>query len=158
MWRAADACFVSQPTLSVAVRKLEDELGVRLFERGSHEVSITPSGEQIVAQAQRVLDEAGRITEIAGATRDQLQGPLRVGFIYTIGPYLLPSLVPELRQRAPHMPLLIEEGYTADLRRRIGHRPDNSERTETGLQSRQFGSRGNRQDGRIRANRASNCR
>ena len=116
---AAEACHVSQPTLSMGVRRLEEQLGVQLFERGHGEVRITEVGEEIVAQAQRVLDEAERIPLIAGRHADPLDGPLRLGAIYTIGPYLLPWLVPLLRERAPHMPLLIEEDYTAGLARRL---------------------------------------
>src|SRR4051794_30984192 len=113
--RAAEACFVSQPTLSVAVKKLEEELGVALFERGQGEVSITPAGRQIVEQAQRVLEESARIREIAAAGRDPLSGPLRLGAIYTIGPYLLPKLIPILRRAAPAMPLHIQENFTHRL-------------------------------------------
>lgn len=113
--RAADACFVSQPTLSVAIKKLEDELGVMLFERRSNEVTLTPSGERIVAQAQRVLDEAGRVKEIAKQGKDPLSGALRLGVIYTIGPYLLPSLVRQLLKDAPQMPLLLNESFTIRL-------------------------------------------
>src|SRR5258708_5688643 len=98
---AAEACFVSQPTLSVAVKKLEEELGVALFERGRGEVTMTPSGQKIVEQAQHVLEEASRIKEIAASGRDPLAGPLRLGAIYTIGPYLLPKLIPILRNNAP---------------------------------------------------------
>jgi LysR family hydrogen peroxide-inducible transcriptional activator len=113
--RAAETCFVSQPTLSVAVKKLEDELGVALFERGPGEVSVTPAGEKIVEQAQRVLEEASRIREIAAAGKDPLAGPLRLGAIYTIGPYLLPKLIPILRRTAPAMQLLIQENFTHRL-------------------------------------------
>ena len=113
--RAAQACFVSQPTLSVAVKKLEEELGVTLFERGPGEVSVTPPGQKIVEQAQRVLEEATRVREIAAAGRDPLVGPLRLGAIYTIGPYLLPKLVPIMRRTAPQMPLLIQENFTHNL-------------------------------------------
>jgi len=113
--RAAEACFVSQPTLSVAVKKLEEELGVTLFERGPGEVSVTPAGQKIVEQAQRVLEEATRVREIAAAGRDPLVGPLRLGAIYTIGPYLLPKLVPIMRRTAPQMPLLIQENFTHNL-------------------------------------------
>jgi LysR family hydrogen peroxide-inducible transcriptional activator len=113
--RAADACFVSQPTLSVAIKKLEDELGVPLFERRSNDVTLTDAGERIVAQAQRVLDEAARIKEIAKSGKDPLSGPLRLGVIYTIGPYLLPSLVRQLLKDAPQMPLLLTENYTVKL-------------------------------------------
>ena len=113
--RAAETCFVSQPTLSVAVKKLEDELGVVLFERGPGEVSVTPAGQKIVEQAQRVLEEASRIREIAAAGKDPLAGPLRLGAIYTIGPYLLPKLIPILRRSAPAMQLLIQENFTHRL-------------------------------------------
>jgi LysR family hydrogen peroxide-inducible transcriptional activator len=113
--RAAETCFVSQPTLSVAVKKLEDELGLILFERGPGEVSVTPGGQKIVEQAQRVLEEATRIREIAAAGRDPLAGPLRLGAIYTIGPYLLPKLIPILRRTAPAMQLLIQENFTHRL-------------------------------------------
>jgi len=113
--RAAEKCFVSQPTLSVAVKKLEEEFGVILFERSPQDVRITPAGERIVAQAERVLGEAARLTEIAAAVKNPLAGPLRLGVIYTIGPWLLPRLVPLLRQRAKEMPLLLEENYTHRL-------------------------------------------
>src|SRR5438477_8133441 len=112
---AAEACFVSQPTLSVAVKKLEEELGVTLFERSSGEVSVTPAGQKIVTQAQRVLEEASRIKDLAAAGRDPLAGPLRLGAIYTIGPYLLPKLIPILRRNAPTLQLLIQENFTHRL-------------------------------------------
>ncbi len=113
--RAAERSFVSQPTLSVALKKLEEELGVALFERIRGEARPTPVGERIIAQARRVLAEAKRVEDIAGEGKDELVGPLRLGAIYTVGPYLLPKLVPELRQRAPRMPLVIEENFTAVL-------------------------------------------
>lgn len=113
--RAAEKCHVAQPTLSVAVKKLEDSLGIALFERNSGDVRPTTIGAQVVAQAERVLSEAARVTEIAAAGRDPLAGPLRLGVIYTIGPWLLPALVPRLKQRAPKMPLIIAEGYTEVL-------------------------------------------
>ena len=113
--RAAESCFVSQPTLSVAVKKLEEELGVPLFERGPGEVTITPAGRKIIEQAQRVLEEASRIKELAAAGRDPLAGSLRLGAIYTIGPYLLPKLIPILRKSAPSMQLHIQENFTHRL-------------------------------------------
>ncbi|MCX7898061.1 MAG: LysR substrate-binding domain-containing protein [Rhodocyclaceae bacterium] len=113
--RAAEKCFVSQPTLSVAVKKLEDELGVILFERGPTEVTVTPAGEPIVRQAERVLAEAARIKELAATAGDPLQGPLRLGAIYTIGPYLFPRLVPKIKVAAPKMPLMLSENFTSKL-------------------------------------------
>ena len=113
--RAAEACFVSQPTLSVAIRKLEEELGVQLFERGGSEIGITPVGAQIVEQAQHVLGQTNAIREIAAQGKDPLAGPLRVGVIYTIGPYLLPRLVPRMIADAPQMPLLLQENFTVKL-------------------------------------------
>jgi LysR family hydrogen peroxide-inducible transcriptional activator len=112
---AAESCFVSQPTLSVAVKKLEEELGVGLFERGQGEVSLTPAGERIVTQAQRVLEEAGVIRELASQSKDQLIGPVRVGAIHTVGPYLFPHLVPVLARQAKEMPLIIRENFTSAL-------------------------------------------
>jgi LysR family hydrogen peroxide-inducible transcriptional activator len=117
--RAADKCNVSQPTLSVAVKKLEEELGVALFERGTGDVRPTPIGNQVVAQAERTLAEAARVAEIAAAGKDPLAGPLRLGVIYTIGPWLLPALVPRVKERAPQMPLYIAEGYTEVLLERL---------------------------------------
>jgi LysR family hydrogen peroxide-inducible transcriptional activator len=113
--RAAQKCFVTQPTLSLALAKLEDELGVKLFERNKNEVLVTGRGEAIVEQARRVLDEVGKIQHMARGSHDQLAGALRIGAIPTIGPYLLPDLIPLLRKRAPAMPLVIEENLTGNL-------------------------------------------
>jgi LysR family hydrogen peroxide-inducible transcriptional activator len=113
--KAAEACFVSQPTLSVAIKKLEDELEVKLFERSAGEVTVTPLGEQIVQQAQSVLDQAASIKEIAKRGKDPLAGPLKLGVIYTIGPYLLPDLVRQNIARTPQMPLMLQENFTAKL-------------------------------------------
>ena len=118
---AAERCHVSQPTLSVAVRKLEDELGVPLFERSKNSIQVTEIGRRIVDQAQRVLDQAGVIQDLAEDGKNQLNSPLKVGAIYTIGPYLFPHLLPELRREAPDMPLFIEEGYTGELRFKLRH-------------------------------------
>ena len=113
--RAAQKCFVSQPALSVAIQKLEEELGARLFERGKSEVTVTPVGERIVVQAHRVLEEMARVQEIARADRNPLAGPLKLGVIYTVAPYLLPDLIPALHELAPQMPLEIEENLTENL-------------------------------------------
>lgn len=118
--RAAEVCHVSQPTLSVAVRKLEDELGVQIFERDPKSaIRVTPAGERILTHAQRVVEETEQLKQAAQHYNNPLQGTLRVGLIYTIGPYLLPHIIPALHQRAPLMPLLIEEGMTAELANRL---------------------------------------
>lgn len=113
--RAAERSFVSQPTLSLALKKLEDELGVLLFERARFEARPTAAGARIITQARRVLAEAQVIKELARDGKDELAGPLRLGAIYTVGPYLLPRLVPKLRTSAPKMPLMIEENFTSVL-------------------------------------------
>ncbi|MDT0496017.1 hydrogen peroxide-inducible genes activator [Algiphilus sp. W345] len=113
--RAAERSFVSQPTLSVALKKLEDELGVMLFERNRGEARPTPVGVRIIGQAKRVLAEAALVGDLAKEGRDELVGPLRFGAIYTVGPYLLPYLIPILRRNAPMMPLVIEENFTSVL-------------------------------------------
>ncbi|MBK6790219.1 MAG: LysR family transcriptional regulator [Rubrivivax sp.] len=113
--RAAEACFVSQPTLSVAIKKLEEELDVKIFERGTSEVSVTALGEQIVRQAQQVIEQAAAIKEIAKRGKDPVSGPLRLGIIYTIGPYLLPDLVRQAIERVPQMPLMLQENFTVKL-------------------------------------------
>ena len=113
--RAAEACFVSQPTLSVAVKKLEEELDVKIFERGGNEVSVTPLGEAIVRQAQVVIEQAAAVKEIAKSGKDPLSGPLKLGIIYTIGPYLLPELVRQAIERVPQMPLMLQENFTVKL-------------------------------------------
>jgi LysR family hydrogen peroxide-inducible transcriptional activator len=113
--RAAEACFVSQPTLSVSIKKLEEELDVKIFERGASEVSVTPLGEDIVRQAERVHEQTAAIKELAKQNKDPLAGPLRLGVIYTIGPYLLPDLVKHAIELVPQMPLMLQENFTVKL-------------------------------------------
>jgi LysR family hydrogen peroxide-inducible transcriptional activator len=114
--KAAQACFVSQPTLSIAIKKLEEELGIRLFERSSkNEIRITEIGQQIIDQAQIVLQQTQILGEIAQQGKDPLAGQFKLGCIYTIGPYLLPNLIPKLRKTAPKLKLIIEENFTANL-------------------------------------------
>lgn len=113
--RASEKCFVSQPALSLAIKKLEEDLGVLIFERSRTDVSPTPIGEQIINQAIRALEEVALIREIAQQGNNQLSGALRLGLIYSIGPYLLPEIIPILRHKAPEMPLDIEENLTAQL-------------------------------------------
>lgn len=119
--RAAERCHVSQPTLSVAVKKLEEELGIPLFERSKSNIRVTETGQRIIEQAQRVLDQVGQIRDMAQDGKNQLNSPLKVGAIYTIGPYLFPHLLPQLRRAAPEMALYIEEDYTASLRQKLRH-------------------------------------
>ncbi|WP_041194794.1 LysR substrate-binding domain-containing protein [Candidatus Symbiobacter mobilis] len=113
--KAAKGCHVSQPALSTAVRKLEEELGIPLFERGSTEATVTPIGLEIVQQARVILDQVARLRDIARQGLDPLDGPLTLGVIYTIGPYLLPDLVRQALRRTPTMPLVLQERFTADL-------------------------------------------
>ena len=113
--KAAEACYVSQPTLSVAVKKLEEELDVKLFERSANEVTVTHLGEEIVRQAQSVLEQAAAIKEMAKRGKDPLAGPLTLGIIYTIGPYLLPDLVRQMISHTPQMPLMLQENFTVKL-------------------------------------------
>jgi LysR family hydrogen peroxide-inducible transcriptional activator len=117
--KAADRCHVSQPTLSIAVKKLEDELEVAIFERSRNQVHATPLGLKIIAQAQAVLEQANHIRELADQGKDPLGSRLSVGAIFTVGPYLFPHFVPELRKLAPNMPLYIEESYTGVLREKL---------------------------------------
>jgi LysR family hydrogen peroxide-inducible transcriptional activator len=117
--RAAERCFVSQPSLSASVKNLEEELGVQLFERGKRGVLLTEAGEQIIAQARRALEEAERVKAVARQGRDPLKGVLRLGIIHTVAPYLLPDLVGALRRVAPSMPLDVEENMTATLDRML---------------------------------------
>ena len=119
--RAAAACFVSQPTLSVAVKKLEEELDVILFERRQHDVTVTAVGQQIISQAKQVLEQANTIKLLAEESKDQLKGNLRLGVIYTIGPYLLPRLIPVLSKQAPDLALIIDEDFTHNLETKLRH-------------------------------------
>jgi LysR family hydrogen peroxide-inducible transcriptional activator len=103
----------------VGVKKLEDELGVMIFERSKSAVRLTPVGENIIVQAQKVLESAQGIRELAQVGKNQLVAPLRVGAIYTVGPYLFPHLIPQLHRVAPQMPLYIEENFTHVLRDKL---------------------------------------
>ncbi|NUF77429.1 hydrogen peroxide-inducible genes activator [Snodgrassella sp. ESL0323] len=114
--RAAQRCFVSQPTLSIAIKKLEEELGLALFDRSSNEVMTTEAGQRIVVQARRVLEEADRIKLMANQEQSELEGIFKLGLIFTIAPYLLPKLILSLREMAPGMPLQLDENYTDVLK------------------------------------------
>jgi LysR family transcriptional regulator, hydrogen peroxide-inducible genes activator len=117
--RAALRCHVSQPTLSAQIAKLEDELGVQLFERGPRAATPTINGRAIIRQAQIVLDEVERLRELARSAQDPLKGPFHLGVIPTAGPYLLPRLLPTLRDRWPDLQLLLREEQTALLLERL---------------------------------------
>jgi LysR family transcriptional regulator, hydrogen peroxide-inducible genes activator len=113
--RAAEKCFVTQPALSLAIKKLEEELNVIIFERSRSDVSMTEIGAKIVEQAEKVLEETERIKQLAELGKNQLKGALKLGLIHSIGPYLLPEIIPILRKTAPDMPLEVEENLTANL-------------------------------------------
>lgn len=117
--RAAEVCFVSQPTLSIAIKKLEEELGVMLFERHRHEVLVTPAGTAIIAQAERVLEEADTLKGMAQAAHDEFRAPLRLGAIFTAGPYLFPGLIHALKASCPQLLLYLEENYTHVLAEKL---------------------------------------
>lgn len=117
--RAAEKCFVTQPALSLGIKKLEEELGVSLFERNRNEVTPTEIGEQIIAQANIVLEQAAKIKEMAKQGNDPLNGQFKLGMIHSVGPYLLPEIIPPLVTQAPHMPLEVEENITATLEQQL---------------------------------------
>lgn len=117
--KAAEQCSVSQPSLSIAIKKLEDELGVCLFERSRHKITATPIGERIVEQARTVLQESNNLIHLAELGKDPMGSVLAVGAIFTVGPYLFPRLVRRMQKIAPQMPLFIEESYTATLRGKL---------------------------------------
>jgi LysR family hydrogen peroxide-inducible transcriptional activator len=113
--RAAEACFATQSTLSAGLQELENLLDVKLVERSKRRVMLTPLGEAVVARARIVLREAEDLAELAQAAKDPLSGPLRLGVIPTIGPYLLPRVLPPLRQHYPNLRLYLREDMTARL-------------------------------------------
>ena len=113
--RAAEACFVSQPTLSTQLKKLEEELGVALFERAPRNILLTPAGEQILRHAKLALSHVGTMQEIAKHTKDPESASIRLGIFPTLAPYLLPHVVPKLRKRFPNLELLLIEEKTEIL-------------------------------------------
>lgn len=117
--KAAERCFVSQPTLSGQVKKLEEELGVAIFERTSRSVDVTPVGEEIVTHARQVMEQADAIQQVAQAHRDPLAGPLRIGAIPTLSPYLMPLILAPLKKQLPQMKLILSEELTDTLLERL---------------------------------------
>ena len=117
--RAAAASFVSQPTLSTQIRKLEETLGVQLLERNSRLVLLTPVGERVVEQARKVLRETDALIRIAQQSRDPFAGELRLGIIPTVAPYLLPRVLPKLRKAFPSLTVQLVESQTATLQRML---------------------------------------
>lgn len=117
--KAAKKCHISQPTLSIALNKIEKKLGVIIFERLPSEIRITHIGEKIIAQAERVLAEMMLINEIVEGNKLQLNSPLKVGGIYTVSPYLFPKLIPRLNRIAPDMSLIIDENFTSNLQPKL---------------------------------------
>ena len=117
--KAAEACFVSQPTLSGQIRKLEDELGVSLLERTSRRVLFTDAGLSLVSQAQKILLEVKVLMELASQQGESMAGPLHIGFIPTVGPYLLPHIIPQLKAAFPQLELFLHEAQTHQLVRQL---------------------------------------
>jgi LysR family hydrogen peroxide-inducible transcriptional activator len=117
--RAAERCFVSQPTLSGQIKKLEDELGVTIFERTNRSVEITPIGDALLVHARLLLEQADAIEQVARAHQDPLAGPLRTGAIPTLSPYLMPLILVPLKRRYPQLKLVLFEEITDSLLRRL---------------------------------------
>ncbi len=113
--RAADACHVSQPTLSGQIRKLEDELGVMLLERTSRKVLFTQAGLLLVEQARTILREVKILREMASQQGESMSGPLHIGLIPTVGPYLLPHIIPTLHETYPKLEMYLHEAQTSQL-------------------------------------------
>jgi LysR family hydrogen peroxide-inducible transcriptional activator len=119
--KAAERCYVSQPTLSGQIRKLEEELDVAIFERTSRSVAITPVGEQILAIGRQITEQVDAIQQLARAQQDPLAGPLRLGAIPTLSPYLMPLILMPLKRRHPQMKLVLSEELTESLLQRLHH-------------------------------------
>lgn len=119
--QAAERCFVSQPTLSGQIKKLEEDLGVTLFERTKRSVETTPLGDAIVAQAKQVLEQADALRQLAESYQDPLVGPLRMGAIPTLSPYLMPLILKPLKKRYPQIKLVLIEELTDTLLARLGN-------------------------------------
>jgi LysR family hydrogen peroxide-inducible transcriptional activator len=117
--KAAEACFVTQSTLSAAIQDLESQLGVIIFERSKKSVLITPSGEKLLNQARKILGEIEDFVSLAKMSQDALTGDIRLGVIPTIGPFILPGLLKELRESYPKLGLYLKEDLSAKLYRHL---------------------------------------
>lgn len=117
--KAAEQCFISQPTLSVAIKKLEEELGVVIFERRKQDVLITDIGQKIITIAEEILTNTENIKQISKEAQGDLSTELKIGVIYTIAPYILPKLIPAFQKVAPDVPLIVEENYTHVLSEKL---------------------------------------
>lgn len=113
--RAAEACAITQPALSERIMRIESSLGVELFERNKRGLRVTPVGERLVLKARELLDDAVEIDEIVSSSHEPLSGPLRMGVIATLGPYLMPLVLPHLRRKHPNLELILQEGLTESL-------------------------------------------
>lgn len=117
--KAADKCFVSQPTLSIAIKKLEDNLGLQIFERNKVSITVTESGKEIVSRAQHVIESVEKIETFAKHGNDPFKSPIKLGAIHTVGPYLFPNLISKLNESQSNIKLLIEEGMTVNLSEKL---------------------------------------
>ncbi len=113
--RAAELCHVSQPSLSIAISKLESQLNITIFERSKNTLKITDIGKKIITQAQKILEESQKINTILDAGKHELDSPLKIGAIHTVAPYLYPQLIPKLIKIAPKMQLMLQEDFTKNL-------------------------------------------
>jgi LysR family hydrogen peroxide-inducible transcriptional activator len=138
--RAAERCFVSQPTLSGQIKKLEEELGVTLFERTNRSVEITPVGSAVLNHARLILEQADLIQQLARAQRDPLAGPLRIGVIPTLSPYLIPLILPPLKKRYPQLKLVLSEELTDTLLERLRNHEIDAALLATPVEEQEFAS------------------
>ncbi len=138
--KAAQRCFVSQPTLSGQIKKLEEELGVVIFERTNRTVEITPVGEAILVHARQILEQSDAITQLARAYKDPLAGPLRVGTIPTLSPYLMPLILKPLKQQHPQMKLVLSEELTDVLLTRLKNHEIDAALLATPIDEHEFAS------------------
>lgn len=113
---AAQKCSVSQPTLSVGIRKLEEELGVTIFERHKNDVRITEVGQKIIAKARNIIEQTSAINDLAHGGHDVLASPVKIGAIYTVAPFVFPQLIKNLHPNTPKLPLYLREGFTYEMR------------------------------------------